>query len=106
MLKRKNVRFSDKKHSVRGIISFLMSVISILLLGIVFYFSSLAKGEGGSFLGGIGLIILIFSLAGFILAIKAYKEKDIYYHTPILGSIFNGTIFIVLFILYIMGLFL
>ena len=100
------MRFSDKKHSVRGIISLLISIISILLLGILFYFSSLAKGEGGSLLGAIGLILLIFSSAGFILAIKAYKEKDIYYQAPILGSILNGVIFIVLFILYIMGLFL
>lgn len=106
MVRKRKLKFSDKKHSIKGTISLIISIISIILLLVMFYLSALSRGYGGMLLGIVGIFILIFSVVGFILAYQGYKEKDIYYHVPVAGIILNGIIFLGLFILYIVGLFL
>ncbi len=104
MLRKKGFRFSDKKHSVKGIISLSIGIISLILIGILFYISALAGGSGGMILGYMGVVILISSVIGFVLAYQGYKEKDVYYNLTIIGLIMNILVFLSLFILYIVGL--
>lgn len=106
MAKKKKLKFSEKKHSVKGTISLVISIISIILLLVLFYLSAISKGDGGILLGIIGILILVFSVIGFILAYQGYKEKDVYYHRPVIGIILNGIIFLILFIIYMVGLIL
>lgn len=106
MARKRKLKFSDKKHSVKGSIALIISIISIILLLVLFYLSAISSGDGGMLLGIIGMLILIFSIVGFILAYKGYKEKDVYYHGPVAGIILNGIIFLALFVLYIVGLIL
>lgn len=104
MARKRKLKFSDKKHSVKGIIALIISIMSIILLLVLFYLSALSSGDGGLLLGTIGILILIFSVIGFILAYQGYKEKDVYYHGPVAGIILNGIMFLILFIIYIVGL--
>lgn len=106
MARKRKVKFSDKKHSVKGITSLIIGIISITLLMVLFYFSALVDGRGGTSLGIIGMLILIFSITGFVLGYQAYKEKDIFYGAPIVGTILNGLNFLVMFLLYTIGLLL
>lgn len=102
--KKKSVRFSDKKHSIKGIISLIIGVISIFTLFLLFYESAKEGGNGDVTLGFIGAIIFILSIVGTVLGYQGSKEKDIHYYVPIIGLIMNGLIFLSLFLLYIVGI--
>lgn len=106
MFKRKKeaYKFSDKKQSVRGLISLAMGILSCVCLLVLFYISSLTGGNGGLLLGAIGLLMLIFSIAGFLTGVKASKEKDIYYNIPIIGLVLNGFLVATYLILYMLGI--
>lgn len=97
-------KFSDKKHSIKGLISFSMGIISCIGLLVLCYLSSLSAGNGGLLLGVIGMIMCIFSIVGFITGVKSCKEKDIYYKAPIMGFVLNGFIAVIYLILYMLGI--
>jgi uncharacterized protein DUF6142 len=51
-------------------------------------------------------VLFILSIVGFVLGVKGYKEKEIYYQAPILGLLINGLLLVFLIILYFMGLYI
>lgn len=104
MIRKKRARFSDKKHSVKGIISLVIGIISLILTLVLFYLSAQASGNGGVLIGFIGVILLISTIVGIALGYQGYKEKEIYYYPPVIGLVMNSLIFLILFILYIVGL--
>lgn len=101
--KKESFKFSDKKHSVRGLISLVMGILSCVCLLILFYISSLSAGNGGLLLGAVGMAMCVFSIVGFVIAVKACKEKEIYYNVPILGLALNGFLSVTYLILYMLG---
>jgi hypothetical protein len=107
-LKRKkdNFKFSGRSHSVKGIISVILAVISLLSIISSSIISAISHGNGGIFLGMIGIVSLVISLVGFILGIKGSLEKEIYYMAPVIGMIMNGLLFLFYFVLYVVGIFL
>lgn len=104
MARKKRISFSEKKHSVKGIISLVIGIISIITLFVLFHFSALADGNGDIVLGLVGVILFLLSITGIVLGYQGYKEKDVYYYIPVIGIILNGIMFIILFLLYIVGL--
>ena len=106
MARKKRRKRLDKKHSLKGIISVIIGIISLIVLIILFYVSALVDGDGDILLGLIGLILLIASIVGASLGYQGYKEKDIEYYLPITGLILNSLTFLLLFVLYVMGLLL
>jgi len=107
-LKRKkdSFKFSGRSHSVKGIISVVLAVLSLLSIISSSIISAISHGNGGIFLGVIGIAALIISLIGFILGIKGSLEKEIYYTAPVIGMIINGLLFLFYFVLYVVGIFL
>lgn len=106
MLKRKKetFKFSIKKHSIMGIISSILGSISCITLIVLSYISSRTAGNGGLVLGVIGMALFCLSITGIVLAIKGFKEKEIYYTAPIVGLGLNGFLSIVYFVLYMVGI--
>lgn len=105
--KRKEVfKFTVKSHSVKGIAAAALGCIGALGLLVLFVLSSVYRGNGSIILGAAGVIVFILTVTGFILGVRACTEKEIYYTAPIIGMVLNGILSIVLFILYITGLFL
>lgn len=98
--------FSGRSHSVKGIISVILAATSLSSIIFSSIISSISHGNGGIFLGVIGVLALFISLAGFILGIKGSLEKEVYYTVPIVGMIVNGVLFLFYFVLYIVGIFL
>jgi uncharacterized membrane protein (UPF0136 family) len=102
--KRKAVKFTDKKHSFRGIVSLILGILSGIAFLILSYLSSLSKGNGGLAFGVAGMILFVMSIVGLVLSIKSFKETDIYFTASIIGLILNGLFVCLYFILYIIGL--
>ena len=100
---RKKIQFTDKTHPAKGIISVILGAVSLLLLCVLFPLSSMSKGTSGILFGFLGMLVLIVSAVGFILAVRCYNKEDIYFTTPAVGSVLNGLLIILCMLLYIMG---
>lgn len=101
--KRRKVQFTDKKHPIHGIVSMVIAVTSLLMMLILFIGSGMARGKGSIVYGYLGILNLIFSVVGFVLALRCLKKEDIYMTTPTVGAVLNGVIIIVYLILYFLG---
>lgn len=102
--KRRAVKFTDKKHSVKGILSFIIGLFSFIAFIIISYLSSLSGGKGGIGFGVAGILLFGFTIEGLVLGVQSAKEKDILFIAPIAGLILNGFFVCLYFILYIMGI--
>lgn len=100
---RKRIQFTDKTHPVQGIISVILGFCSLVLLFALCILSGRAKGMSGIEAGILGVVDLVVSLVGFIMAIRCYRKEDIYLITPSLGATINGLLVILCMVLYIVG---
>lgn len=92
------------KHSTMGMYScgYAGASAFILLLSIVIsYFS---KGKAAGFVGGFGLIALIFAILGMNAAIKGMRERERNYITCKIGIGCSGVLTLGLVIIFLGGL--
>lgn len=101
--RQRKIRFTDKKHPTRGVISFLIAVVSLIFMISLFIGSSRAAGNGGIAYGYLGLLNFAIAVAGFVMALRCYKLEDIYMTTPAIGSVVNGCIALIYLFLYFLG---
>ena len=102
--KKEGVIFTDRVHSIKGIISLILGLISGLSFFALAYISSLSQGNGPILLGFAGIALFFLSIIGLYLGAQSCKEKEIYYTAPVIGLISNGIFMVVYFILYIIGI--
>lgn len=82
-------KFSDKKHSVRGIFSTIFGVISIIILLVLIGISAKAGGKGSIYLGSIGLCALVINITGLVLGLMGFFEKERYRLFAQIGAVGN-----------------
>lgn len=105
MLRRKGtIKFQGRTHSKRGMISLILGFLVIVAVVTASFLSGFNKGNGSVLVGVIGLLSFAVAIFGFILGIKSFQEKDIFFVAPVLGVGSNGIMTVVLFCLYIVGL--
>jgi len=102
--KRDSIHFSGRRHTGLGILSAIFGIITVLGFITTCIISGVNKGEGGTIIGIIGILLFVLSLIGFVLSYKALKQKDIFYRFPITGMIANGFMLIIFMIIYILGI--
>lgn len=78
----------------------ILVVLGFIAVSIV---SGVFGGQGGLYIGIVGILLFVMAVIGFTLSYKAVKQRDIYYRFPMIGSITNGLMLIILLIIYIMG---
>lgn len=98
------IHFSGRRHTKMGIAATIIGVAVIAGFISIILISGMNKGSGGFILGLVGFFLFFAAIAGFILAYKAFKKKDIFYRFPIIGVVLNGIMIIVLFVIYLMGI--
>jgi hypothetical protein len=98
------IHFSGRRHTKTGIFATVIGAVVVIGFSVISFISGLNKGKGGIVLGLIGIFLFITAIAGFVLAYKSFKKKDIFYHFPIIGALLNGLMIIILLIIYIMGI--
>ncbi|MGN0374467.1 MAG: DUF6142 family protein [Butyrivibrio sp.] len=97
-------KFSTKKHSIGGVISTVMFPCSLALFIWAVVVSFQSKGKGGSVVGEIALTSFAVALFGCIIGMLSYKESDRYYTFSFIGSLLNGIMTILMFMLFVAGL--
>lgn len=78
MAKRKNYKFTNRRHSKKAVMSTFFGILSTLSLIAVIYMSYRIAGDSAVNYGFTGLLIALFSLTGIILGLLAVQEKDRY----------------------------
>lgn len=101
---RHKYKFSNKKHSVGGVISTVMAVAAAVLFGRAVVISFEARGEGGMEVGSYALSALAVAFFGCIMGILSYKESERYYTFSFIGALFNGILAIILIMLFVVGI--
>ncbi len=89
MKKRSGYIFTNKTHSDMAIMSTILGVISTLSLAAVTYLTYLQSGDAPISYGLTGMLVMLFSLIGLVMAIITIIEKDAYKLFPSLGLCFN-----------------
>lgn len=104
--KNKNYKFTEKKRSVRGICACVGAGISILMFFVMIGNAIGQAGNGGAYLGGLGVIALFIGVASFIEAVQAVQEKNTFKTIPYLGVGLSGVVTVAWIILYLLGILL
>ena len=102
--KRVPIQFSGKTRSIKGMVSTILGIVAMVALIALPILSSDSGGNGGLVIGILGLLVMAFSIIGLVVAVVSFKEKDIFYNLPIAGLVINGILFLICFIIYIVGM--
>ena len=86
---KKGYKFTNKKHTEKGIMSTILGIISLVSVGTAVYQTYLAKGNAGSNMGIVGVMITIFSVTGLVLGYMGKNEQDKFKFFAYLGMILN-----------------
>lgn len=97
-------KFSVRTHPIQGIISFGFGIVSLFAFIILCVLSGNAKGTSGLMAGVVGVLSMLISIVGFVLAMIALRKRDIHYRFPVIGGILNGILMIVYLTLYVSGI--
>lgn len=89
MKRRRTYKFTDKHHSRNGIRSSAAGVLSLgCTLGGI-YGAYAAKGNAGTYLALLGILAIMGCIYGVYVGNLSFKEEDVYYLFPRIGTVLN-----------------
>lgn len=103
MARKRMYSFAEKKHSQRGLVSTILGGISLVIFAALAYLAYYLDGQGGAYLGSIGLTGTVFSLMGLILGMMSFGEQDTLFFLSKLGTILNGCVLAVWIFVILIG---
>ncbi len=86
---RKGYIFTNKVESKKGILSTVFGVLSLVSLIVAVYLTFQNQGTAYVKYGVVGVLCLIFAIAGVVLGIMAKMEEDKFYLFAWLGIVLN-----------------
>ncbi len=69
-------KFTEKSQSKKGIVSFSIAVVLVLLYLIFVFLSFQEAGNLSTYYGGVGVLAMIFSIVTLIISITSLLEED------------------------------
>lgn len=93
----------EQYQSLQGLISICLGGAVFVLLLAMFAVSYAQKGNAGSWIGIVGLLLLAVSVVGIVLAVIGLRDPEARKGRPIIGLAVNVVMFIGLMVLYLMG---
>lgn len=101
---RDGMHFHSRSRSKKGVAGFVLSIIGIAVFLVLCIISAVTKGTAGQAIGVAGLFLVAESVAAFVLSLQGLREKDVYTKLPFAGLLVSGSLFVLLFCLYIVGI--
>lgn len=89
MRRRNHYKFTEKKHSRRGMLACALATASILALIYLVSASFRQGGKGSVYLGSAGIVALAVALVGFVQAMKSLREEDTFRTIPVASMILS-----------------
>lgn len=96
--------FAEKKHSQRGLVSTVLGGISLVIFVVLSYLAYYLDGQGGTYMGAIGLTGAVFSLIGVILGLVSFSEQNTLFLFSKIGSILSGCMMAVWIFVILIGI--
>lgn len=103
MAKRYKYATTQKQESQEGKASTIFAGISFGLFLIAIIVSFAFRGNGGIYLGAIGVMAICFAIYGFIRGLRSFSEDDCSHTYCVIGSISNGIIVVGWLALFLIG---
>ena len=88
--RRRKYKFSDKRHTKRGIIASILIIPGVALIVISIILATRLKGQGGTIVGLLPFVSLLTSTAGIILSATTFHKSDViltFSWTGLIGNI-------------------
>ena len=104
MSRRRGYKFTNKRHTKRGLFSSCIGFFVLLLLGGLFYLAYRQAGEPNALIGVLGVAAMLASAFGLYLGVKSLREEDRFYFFSYGGSILNGLLLVACILLYVLGM--
>ncbi len=101
---KRDIRFTEKKHPVRAIISVVIGIVSLCMMLTLFILSGTLFGNGGAIFGYLGIVDLFLALIGLILSMECVRMEDIYFTFVKVGIVINGLVLLNMAGLYVLGI--
>ena len=96
-----NFMFTNKKHSVRGMISSVLGVIALVGMILAIMLSYKERGAANPRYGLALLWSFVFAIGGMVQGVRSKLERDVFLFFPILGIATNTIVILsTFFILY------
>lgn len=101
--RRINYKFTERNHSVKGVVSLIVALLSMIWGMIMIIISFQNKGNGSVYLGSGGVLSLLMAMWAFILAIQSMREEKSYRLFPLTATLVSGVAFFGGISLYVLG---
>lgn len=103
-MRTRTYKFTDKKHTRQGMASSSLGFLALLFMAFALFMAFRSSGRAGTYTGLLGLLSMILSAAGFVMAIKGFQEEDVYYLFSQIGMFLNGGLFVLWVLIFIVGM--
>lgn len=105
MRREKNsLHFQGRKTSVPGMVSCAIGSVAWIIFIALAVYSSAHQGNAEAFIGTIGILNAVLALTGTVFAVRGFREHDVFYGQPVAGMTLNAVLFLIYFILYLIGM--
>lgn len=95
--------FTNKKHPEKGIMSFILGILSLGTYITAVYLSYQGEGVSSARYGAAGVLAGTFMTVGLVLGIISFREKETFKLFPVLGVIVNVLAFFALSLILYAG---
>ena len=86
---KKSFMFTNKEHTLKGIMSTILGMISIASLGYIIVNSYRNDGQVPLQYGAVAFLTMLFAFAGIVLGVLSKSERDKFYFFSYLGIVLN-----------------
>ena len=97
-------KFTNKTHPAKAIFSLILGCISLFGVCAVVYLSFAAGGATKPGYGLTGLLAVIFSLIGTVLAVMSFRDRNSFYVLSWAGTILNVLVLVGVGFLFSLGI--
>ena len=86
---KKSFMFTNKEHTIKGIMATILGMISIASLGYIIVNSYRNDGQVPLQYGAVAFLTMLFAFAGIVLGVLSKSERDKFYFFSYLGIVLN-----------------
>ena len=85
MAKKRMYSFAKEKHSGKGILSTILGTLSLVIFAVLAWLAYYLDGQGGVYLGSIGLLGMVFAVSSVVFGLMGFGENNVRYLFPKIG---------------------
>ncbi len=100
---KKSFMFTNKEHTLKGIMATILGMISIASLGYIIVNSYRNDGQVPLQYGAVAFLTMLFAFAGIVLGVLSKSERDKFYFFSYLGIVLNVVVLAALSVILYAG---